>query len=404
MTPVPTENNPIRRLSAWRVELAWAAAVVALLIAGAWRGRSTGSSAEDSYSAAAGGKRAFFALNQSLARRVGRQLGPQLTPDDTFSTLCILGPARYPTSDEWYDLYRWVSRGNTLVFAARHSDPAVDLESFDIRVVPDSLVEPERESSDSDKPSPENQLAELFRKPKVETELVDGELDWQRTARIQTTRDDVDVLVRVDGDPLVVRQVEGAGQIVVVASDYVFCNRSLVTPNNGLLAFRIVEAGGRAEAVAFDESLNVSGTPTVFGLLFSPRLRPLTLQAMLCAVVFGWQGGRRFGAVLPALQPPRRNICEHAIALGNLHYRAASGARALALYLDHFRNELRLHYSRASGVQEATLLARRSKLPVETVRALLADVHKATQERASVSRAAALISKLARIRRALDCP
>lgn len=417
----------------WQAEWAWLASVVLLLVLGFWWFPGQTSDATDTFSTAAGGKRAFFTLAERLTPPATRTVEKFWDHVGDADTMCILGPARYPDADEWDWLTDWVSFGKTLVFAARQDDPAVDLMYFGVRVVPDERLidkrsdkkneaaeSPSDSASDSDASESKNEdgnkeetktdkvkTAEprprsIFREPAVQTPLATGKFHWQSAGHIETGSERGEVLVTVDGEPQVLRLPFGQGTLIVCSSDYVFTNKSLASDDNGLLAFRILEAGN-PHAVVFDESLNASGAPKVFGLLFDPLVRPITLQILLVTVLFCWLGFRRFGAPAVQLRAEHRSMTEHAIALGNLHLKAGTGARAIHWYLDYFRNELRLHYAANSGVAEATLLARRTGTDEQATAKLLADVRDAlAQDRLAGGRAATLIRELAAIKHKLD--
>ena len=416
----------------WQAEWAWLAGVVLLLVLGFWWFPGQTSDATDTFSTAAGGKRAFFTLAERLTPPATRTVENLSEYAGDADTMCILGPARYPDADEWDWLTDWVSFGNTLVFAARQDDPAVDLMYFGVRVVPDERLLKKRggkkkesdESRDSarDNDGPEGQNKDsnkeetktdadkklgprprsIFGEADVQTPLATGKFHWQSAGHIETGSQRGEVLVTVDGKPQVLRLPFGQGTLIVCSSDYVFTNKSLASDDNGLLAFRILEAGN-PHAVVFDESLNASGAPKIFGLLFLPIVRPIILQILLLAVLFCWLGFRRFGAAAVQMSAEHRSMTEHATSLGNLHLKAGTGRRAMQWYLEYFRNELRLHYAADSGVAEAALLARRAGTDEHATALLLGNVRDALgHDRLAGGRAAALIRELAVIKNKLD--
>jgi hypothetical protein len=128
---------------------------------------------------------------------------------------------------------------------------------------------------------------------------------------------------------------------VVAASDQIFSNRVLASreDDSALLAYRIVEAAGPGRPVWFEEYLNTVGTSKVVGILLDPEFRHLTLQLGLLLLLFAWWGFRRFGPVQGAPKAERRSIVEHAVALGNLHFKAGTGGRLVGAYLDYFERE-----------------------------------------------------------------
>jgi hypothetical protein len=186
----------------------------------------------------------------------------------------------------------------------------------------------------------------------------------------------------------------GSGSVIVVASDFVFTNRSLTVVENGVLAFRILELAEPRGTIYFDEHMNAAGAPKVVGLLLEEPFRFLTLQLLVVTLFFGWMVSGRFGPLRSTSTPARRSLVEHAQALGSLHFRVGTGGRLVASYLEFFRRPLGLQYGR--GESEAHLEARVSDAPTELNRALRASRNPALGREA----AASIIASLARYRNA----
>ena len=288
----------------------------------------------DSFSEDSAGKKAFYLLAQELLDRVERSSGSLIPADDGADVLVMLGPARYPDRAQWQTLHDWVAGGRALVFAARRQDPAIALEPFDIRVVPATAA-------------PASALLEE-EAPGIVTDLVtelEAEVDWISAGEVQSEAADVSVTLSVDGSPQVMWRPIGDGVVVVVASDYIFTNRSLATEGHGLLAFRILESVSPQGSVYFDEEMNEAGAPRVVGILFESPFRVVTIQLLAITLLFSWMAGRRFGPLLRAASSARRSLVEHAEALGSLHFKVGSGSRLIVPYLEFFRNDFGLRLS-----------------------------------------------------------
>lgn len=371
-------------------EWLWASALLALLFVGyglipAPRGKERA----DSFDEDGAGKKAFFLLAESLLPAVRRSTTSLVPEDPSSDTLVILGPARYPDRAQWQTLHDWVSDGRSVVFAARFRDPAVELEPFGIRIVP--TMEPESD------PGPEPEVAgdegeRNFDGARVETGLVEGEVDWRSLGQIRYTDLEATVLLYQNDSPQVLWQPVGQGSIIVVSSDFIFTNRSLTNPDNGVLAFRILEMAEPDGPVYFDERMNAEGAPKVVGILFEDPFRLLTLQLLVITLLFGWMVSRRFGPLEESSAPARRSLVEHAQALGSLHYQVGTGGRLVASYLELFRRPLGLHYGK--GESEAHLEARDSAPPAELTRALRASKSPAIGRETVAS----IIASLARYR------
>jgi hypothetical protein len=314
-----------------------------------------------------------------------------LLPPDDAETLVILGPERYPDRVQWQMLYDWVSEGHALLFAAKWNDPEVELAAFGVQVKPGYRAEEEAEEESSDsEPEPPPAEAELV------TELAAGELEWRSTARIETSSAEAEVWVTYNDSAQVIRQPVGSGMLIIACSDFIFNNVALAEGNNGVLAFRILELAEPIGPVYFDESLNAAGPPKIVGILFDEPLRPLTLQLIIFSVLFVWMGGRRFGPAVIERATPRRSLTEHAEALGNLHFKAGSGGRVVASYLEYFRQELRLTHEKS---REAQALAERARVGRDSVKHVLTQAEQAAKNpNLAPAKAAWMVKSLAALK------
>ena len=377
------------------VDALWGAAFVALLLLGYELIPTPGVRAPfDSFSEGAAGKKAFFLVAEELLTDVRRSSDSLIPDDENADTLVMLGPARYPDRAQWQTLYDWVSQGRALVFAARWQDPAVELEPFGIEVVPKTTTPPDDDGDDD----------------AIETELVGGFFEWRSQGEVRTTptgltgATDATVELSEDGSPQVVWRPIGDGAIVVVASDYIFTNRSLTVDNHGLLAFRILESAAPLGPVYFDEVMNAAGAPRVVGILLEEPFRLMTLQLLIVTFLFGWMASRRFGPLHTSEAIARRSLVEHAEALGNLHFKVGSGSSLVASYLEFFRRELGLrHAGGGGGALERDPAAPRNsaeEMEQEMDQALLA----ARSPNLSRERVGEAVTFLARLRNSSESP
>ena len=364
------------------IDVLWATAFVALVLLGYGLIPTPGGRAPvDSFSKDAAGKKAFFLIVEELLSEVARSSDSLIPDDENADTLIMLGPARYPDRAQWQTLYDWVSQGRALVFAARWQDPAVELEPFGIEVVPKTSA-------------PKNGQP-------IETELVDGEFEWRSQGEVRTTPTgaaDATVELSEGGSPQVMWRPIGDGAIVVIASDYIFTNRSLTADNHGLLAFRILETAAPSGPVYFDETMNAAGAPRVVGILLEEPFRLMTLQLLIVTLLFGWLVSRRFGPLRTSGAAARRSLVEHAEALGNLHFKVGSGASLVASYLEFFRRKLGLRHG-AGGALERDPAATRAHAE-EMDQTLLA----ARSPNLSRDRVAEAVTFLARLRDSSESP
>jgi hypothetical protein len=415
----------------WNWEWLALAVLVAVLVMHVWFPRVGPGPLNDTYNVDVGGRKAFYRLAErrlDWVERNQRSLETALQNLPTDATLCFLGPARYPQPREWQSLLNWVSRGGSLLFAARWDEPELSVEGLNLTVKPTSSesvldqmrasrAKKQKKQTDKDKPktSPQNQdsdasdTAELKteeHKPSksIETTLATSSaVTWKSKGKVVVTGTaSVDVLLSDENGPQVVRTAYGTGKIVLLASDYVFSNESLAAreKQNGVLAFRLLEAADAHDSVVFDESLNATGTPKVVGLVLDATLRPITLQVLVVFVVFAWRGNRRFGGLLPKALSSRHDIADHTNALGNLYYKVGDPAAVLRTYLEQRRIEWHLRFvSGGKDTRGLEPLARRLRTPVDELKQLLSDAEVASQQKKLHRRdAAKLIRRLASLK------
>jgi hypothetical protein len=340
----------------------------------------------DSFGSDRSGKKVFFDLASKLLPDVKRSTGSLVPEDPDADVLVLLGPARYPDRAQWQTLHDWVSKGRALVFAAKWQDPAVELEPFGIEVVP-AFGEPTEEEAAEPTEEPAA--------PALETDLVEGDIDWRSSGQIRATDPKATIVVSAGGYPQVVWQPVGDGIIIVVASDFIFSNLSVVEPANAVLAFRILEQGSPAGPVYFDEGLNRAGAPKVVGVLLEGPLRLPTLQLLLVTVLFGWMVSRRFGPLVWRGRSERRSLVEHAEALGSLHYKVQTGSILLGSYLEYFGRELGLAYRTGPRGRELMDVRGRGKDASETISRAVRAAKSRTLDR---TRVASVIRSLAALR------
>jgi hypothetical protein len=368
-----------------RVEWLFPVLLVGLLLAGYGlvpvpKGREGATS----FSVDGGGRKAFFDLASRLLPGVSRSAGSLVPTDPDVDILVLLGPARYPDRGQWQRLHDWVSEGRGLLFAAKWQDPVVELGPFGIRVVPRGGARTE-DSEDAEEP----ELAEAEEETFIESELSSGQIEWKSFGRVESDDPEAYVQLSMSGEPQVISQAVGDGLIVVAASDFIFSNLSLTKPDNGIVAFRILESTYPAGRVLFDEGLNEAGAPKVVGVLFEEPFRLPTVQLLVVTLLFAWMSSRRFGPLWRPLRVERRSLVEHAQALGGLHFRAGTGPRLIAAYLEHFRRELGLKRggSAASGSDVVARALRATKSPTlerDRMAALVTSLARFRQERTGI--------------------
>lgn len=403
-------------MNSWRTLAGWPLIVGFLFLLGIWWLPGPDTSSTDSYSVTHVGKKAFYRVLRDMHGELTRTPERLADFEHPVGTYLILGPARYPTAKEWDSLTEQVARGMTLVFAARDEEPALKVPQLMFEVAsfetpfPDAKgADNEQEDADDDDEGP-NRLKNFRRRfdreklSPAESSLLSN-ATWNGDAYLRINDQLWQTLLSVNGHPRVATRKHGFGSVVVCSSDNLFSNFAMLDKDRALLAYRVVEAGSIKTPIAFDESLNATGVPRVFGNLFAPELRAISLQLFLMLALFGWAESRRFGPPAPELDPPRRSIVEHALALGSLYYRAHAGAQVLRRWLEWFRLELHWQSKEALNTHDLEVLARWSRMPVDEVRDILKKaVAEAKNPEAKNSAVALLIQRLAQLRERIHYP
>lgn len=384
----------MRPVHFWNGDWFWSAALLLTVSLHFWFPELGTGTVHDTYSTTMQGKKAFYLLvgqRNLSARRNVQPLARYLTRLDPHTTLCLLGPARYPTADEWDALANWVSSGGSVLITARRDEAKLSIDPLDVEVRPSG---PAAGTSKNGPPGKQPQT--------IQTSLTGRrELSWKSTGAIQAANAAAETLVEHQGTVQAVRQRLGQGRVVVVASDFIFSNEALLQGDNSVLAYRLLESAGTAGPVVFDESLNTSGTPKVVSLLLHPPLRPLCVQLLIGLIVFGWWDSRRFGPVLPHAATARHNIVDHTDAVGRLRYRLGDGSGAVRSYLKQLFGELHLKSFKGREEQVLNPIALRMGRKPDAVRGLLRQASRAARSGPLDRRtAAAFIRQLVEIRRA----
>ena len=366
----------------------WLVVLVILLMLHFWFPELSPGTRHDSFSIAASGKKAFYLLSRELSESVRRNDNPidQLVYNlEVYETLCLLGPARYPKEEEWDSLLDWVQYGGCLVIAAH------DYAEKDLKI--DQLsIEVKRQSSTSGEHS------------ELETALVSDakKVRWESQAVINAPQANVVLLKSKSGVQAVVQKY-GSGSVVVVASDYIFTNRSMFWEDNSILATQLLNAGRKSQYLVVDEGLNLSGTPKIIGLMFEMPFRPLLIQALILVVLYGWWQHFRFGPLQENVIRERHNIVDHTNAVGMLYYRSNSGNKVVKVYARELLKKLKLRSNK--GREERVLAPVAVKLD-RTTENILEYIHKVarTIKQSKIGRNVAgdIIHQLSIIRQAAD--
>lgn len=378
----PSRNKRERRNAGW----VWLFFLCLLIPLHLWFPELGTGALDDTYSASASGKKAFFLLLEMESYNTERNRVPIsvfLQSLDYDETLCLLGPARYPSPQEWSAILSWVEEGGHLFITANQSHPEFEIEALNIQVK--YLDETERENLPVIKNEKQGTEAEKDDKNKIDSSdlleilkdkhsLLEGQattvfpdapsIIWQTNARIIS--ESGQKLISVGETQQAIRQKFGEGEIVVAASSKIFSNQSMID-GGSVPAFRLIESAGAPDFFVVDESLNASGTSKVVALLIDPTFRPLTIQLLITLLIFGWWHSTRFGPILSSHILPRHNIVSHTDNVGNLHFKNGNGRALLQSYLKQLFTELHLRQFRGKEHRVIDPIARRMNTDPEEI-------------------------------------
>ena len=385
------------------VDVLWLAALLSLVALQFWFPPMKGP-ASDTYNSGTRGKKAFYLLSNAMSRKDVRrstisvrqwcQQSSDSTNEQFNTTFLILGPSRYPNESEWKALLAWVQQGGRLVFAARDSsdlnpvsddDITIDGDLFSVRVGPWANEQMGGETN--------------IRTSGISAAFGDPTQRWAWKSENQVEVGPGQVVVSDSGIPQVCEYRYGQGQLVVVASDWVFTNQSLAYEDNSVLASRIVAPNGFKRRLVFDESLNRSGTPRVVSLLLEQPLRPASVQLLIVVLLFCWWRSYRFGPKWVPSGSAHSSIVEHTNMVGQLAYSADGGKWALTVYLRQVMSELHLRGPNRDRVLEP--IAVRMNRSVGAIKKLLKKARRvAEDDMVDRKTAGRLINQLAQLRAA----
>lgn len=386
----------MKRRQFHKLDAVWLVGVLVLLAAQFWFPDSGAGLYTDTWSNSARGKRAFYLLASQQTHSIRRNhdslesLIGQLEWDSewgaTEPTLCILGPTRNPTGEEWGRILEWVAYGGRLVYAT-----TADAEPYTIPELVVSLDKNEGMSS-------QNSHAGM---PDVITELSSEEEEYAWREEWNVSGEEIEPLLSYTGSVQVARRLWGDGVVVVVSGDSIFTNQYLAYGENSLLAWRIIEAAGGDGELIIDEYLNESGTPKMVQILFEMPIRPISLMSLAVICLYFWKQSHRFGPFLPESTLARRNIVDHTDMMGNLLFASREGSYPLKLYLRQLIQELGLkkHRGRERAVLEP--IARRMNIDVEDLVKLFKEAAEAARSGdCDAKQSANFIRSLSRVREA----
>lgn len=398
----PSRKKRERRNAGW----VWLLFLCALLSLHLWFPEFGTGAMDDSYSSSAGGKKAFYLLTEQESFGAERNRVPltvALQSLDYDESLCLLGPARYPSPFEWSSLLEWVNEGGHLVISANHEHPEFKIEPLKISV--SYLDETERENvpvvesetKDKERISISLNSEHSLLEGKATTVFPDApSIIWKTNARVISNTGQP--LISLGETKQAVRLKHGFGEIIVAASSEIFSNQSMVD-GGSVLAYRLIESSIDTNYIVIDESLNASGTSKVVALLIDPTFRPLTIQLLITLLIFGWWKSTRFGPILSSHILPRHNIVSHTDNVGNLHYKNGNGRALLYAYVKQLFTELNLRHFRREEHRVIDPIARRMKKDPEQIKSLLKHAAKLSKsDKITRHELGDLIRKLAKIR------
>ncbi|MEP7124692.1 MAG: DUF4350 domain-containing protein [Byssovorax sp.] len=271
----------------------------------------------------------------------------------------------------WVHLLSWVDDGGRLVLAGVASLPP----ELGLRL---ALGTTRTTEIDIDEDSTFRGVEKIRVPPGAEIHRADGE------AR------DVPHPLLLRGEAIYATSFDrGAGHIVVVADDRLFCNASLAVADNGAFLVGLFESMPSPRQIEIVDAWTGVGAETPFAAVEHANLLPVILQLFaLLALLYLWKG-IPFARLRDPPAETRRAFADHARALGLAYGRARASRHVLGLYASWALDRLRERVQR-SGRQGllplAEAIATRTGRPEGEVMRVLVDASGAREESGPSSR------------------
>ncbi|MCP4170579.1 MAG: DUF4350 domain-containing protein [Fuerstiella sp.] len=250
---------------------------------------------------------------------------------------------------------------------------------------PGRMLEDAYKKNPASPPQPRSQVSGLSetddlrdaRRFQANSQLVEGAVSWRTRAQLSDAAINPIVLVKASGGTVQAGAWNyGNGLVVVSASADVFSNRAMLHDAQAELAVRLVEyahahhvdrPGSAATPIVIGEFLNASDAYRGTAVLMSPSLRSGTLQLVTVAILAGWFGFHRFGPPKRINASQRRSLTESATAVGNLHFRTASGGEAVHCYVEYMKTQMQKTFGSSVRLDDTEIIALRTGLEPKEV-------------------------------------
>jgi hypothetical protein len=276
------------------------------------------------------GARALRDVLTELGIPSARRMEAFADADSLAGPLVILAPSMPPSPGEAHELVRWVRRGGTVIYAARHDDATADSLGLELwSLASDTTRLKERRYGGATASAEAGPLTEGV-----------GTVDGFRRGfdRSAPALEKATVLASARGVPVVVDYPLGRGRVIAWADALPLVNTRLKTSRAAVLFARTAADAARGRTIWFDEyhhGFKTGGDPvkgTVRFLLHEPAGHA-ALQVAVALLGLVLLFGRRFGKPLPPPPARRRSPLEHVEALAGAYRQAGARDTARRLLL-----------------------------------------------------------------------
>ena len=300
------------------------------------------------YSAAAGGYKAFYLWLQSLNLPIGRwEKNFKNLPQDG-SVLVMVEPELGPGTGEVEALKEWVGAGRTLVLIASRLNPF--LKNMQFTLEPMFAMHQKEEKNEA-----------LLFQPGSYTQGIHS-LQSNGHADLTSQHPETVVLIRSSWGGLLAVRAEGNGVVICLSDPDLLSNQSLKDGDHARLALNLVLANRGDGSLLIDEYHHGYGrvTSVLEHLVHSRALIP-ALQGTLLLFVLWAARGRRFGLPRPLIQEKRRSSLEYVKAMAQLFQRGRARVLAFEALVSWTEKEAKnILVHRDHTLQNKLLAARRN--------------------------------------------
>ena len=179
------------------------------------------------------------------------------------------------------------------------------------------------------------------------------------------------VIATVDGNPVVIKETVGKGELILCSIPHIFANFGLLYNNNYVVAAKLLSLLPAKDVhyTMFYQSGRMEATTPFRYFLREPALRWSLYLGLFLVMAFLLISSWRKQRAIPVIVPPPNTTVEYVKTLGALFYREADHKKAAMRLINHFTTQIKEKYLVQVDFSERFYqhLSGKSGLAIETV-------------------------------------